>query len=143
MAGIAFIWAKAQAILKNPGRPGIHIVASGAVDPLVRCFERETGLVVVEPSYLGQRSKRFFSVALLAIRTEVILMSIRVATVAIGEIQPGKNLKFLSIPDFFLMARCAFYLLVLAHESKVRLVVVKFGSRSEGIGHMAARTIVR
>lgn len=142
MAGIAFIGAKAQAILKNPGCPGIHIVASGAVDPLVSCFERETGLVVVEPSYLGQRRKRFFSMALLAIRAEVTLMSICVATVAIGEIQPGKNLKFLSIPDFFLMARFAFYLLVLAHESEARLVVVEFAGRRESVGDMAARAIV-
>ena len=143
VTGGTIIGADPQAVLKDLRGRSVHIMAIGTINALVRSFEGKTGLVVVETADLAQRGKRFFRVALLAICSEVTLMNIRMATVAIGKRYSGKGLELFSISDLFPVAFNAFYILMLAAESKVRLVVVKFGSRSEGIGHMAARTIVR
>ena len=53
MAGIAIIRANAHPILKEAGRFSVHFVAGAAIDPLVRSFKREMGLVVIEPFYLA------------------------------------------------------------------------------------------
>ena len=143
VTGGTIIGADPQAVLKDLRGRSVHIMAFGTINALVRSFERKTGLVVIETADLVQRGKRFFRVTLLAIRSEVTLMDIRMTTVAIGKRHSGKGLEWFSTSDLFPVAFNAFYILMLAAESKVRLVMVKFGSRSEGIGHMAARTIVR
>lgn len=53
VAGIALVWTNAHPVLKDAGRLGVHFVAGGAIDPLVRSFQREMGLVVIESFYLA------------------------------------------------------------------------------------------
>lgn len=143
VAGDAITGADAQPVLKDAGRRGAHIVASGTIDPLVRPLKRESRLAVVESFYLAQRRKRLFRVALFAIRAQVVLMDIRMATVAIGGLQPGKNLKFLSVPGFFPVALDARHFPVFAHKGEARLAVVEFAGRRKSLGDVAARAIVR
>ena len=80
--------------------------------------------------------------ALFAICTQVAFVNIRVTTVAIGELQPGKNLKVFSPPDLFLMALLARNVLMLAHKGEISLAVVKFAGRRKSIGDVAIRTII-
>ena len=53
MAGIALVRTNAHPVLKDTGRFGVHFVAGGAIDPLVRSFQRKMGLVVIESFYLA------------------------------------------------------------------------------------------
>ena len=80
--------------------------------------------------------------ALFAIGTQVAFVNIRVATVTIAELQPGKYLKVFPPPDLFLMALLAGNVLVLAHKGEIGLAVVKFAGRRKSISDVAIRTII-
>lgn len=81
--------------------------------------------------------------ALLAASPQVVLVNIGVAAVTVGKLQAGKNLKFPSVPDLFLVAFDALYFPVFAPEGKISSTVVEFAGRRKGVGDVAAATIVR
>ena len=142
MASRASICFNAQSVLENGQRRRLHFVTPCAVRLLVLSFQREFGLAVVKFAQSGQRRKGLFVVAFLAVGSEVVVVSIFVATVAIRERYVGKSLERHPVFRFFQVAFDARHCFVFSNQSKIGFVVVKLACRCEGIHGMAFGAIV-
>ncbi len=142
VAGRASICFYAKSVLENGQRRRIHFMAPCAVRLLVLSFQREFGLVVVEFAQPGQRCERLFRMAFFAIGSEVVVVGVFMATVAVGERHVGKSLKRHPVFCFFQVAVDARHCFVFSHQSKIGFVVVKLACRCECIHGMAFGAIV-
>ena len=66
------------------------------------------------------RGKRFFRMTLFAVRTQIGIVRIFVATVAIGEGHAGKSLERLPVLCFLFMALYACYCFMLTQKGEIR-----------------------
>lgn len=64
--------------------------------------------------------------ALFTIISQVVLVWVLVAIVAVGKRQARKDLKFFSVSGFGFVALRAFYLCVFAYQLEFAFVVIKF-----------------
>ena len=104
-------------------------MAFGAIYLLVFSFKGKRGLVVIEFIQNGVRRKRLLYVALLTICTEVRIMGVSVAAVAIAGRHPCKPLECLAVLRFLFMTLDARYSLVLSPKGIIRFIVVKISCR--------------
>lgn len=108
---------------------------------LVFAFEREMCLSVVVLFQGAQGCEGLLRVAFLAVGSQVRLVGILVATVAIAERHIGKPLEFLASAGFLFVTFGTGHRFVCAYKGVIRFVVVKFCGRRKLFGGVAFRAI--
>lgn len=133
VAPVAIIGAQAEAVLKNSGRRSVHRMAAGTIQGLVFAFQGKMGLAVVKSFQTCQRIERLFDMALFAICTQIGIMGVIVAVVAVGECDAGEYLKVLAVARFLFVAFGAIDCAVFPGKGKIGFGVVKIGSRENAV----------
>ena len=101
-------------------------MTGGTIHGLMLALERKIGLCVIEFWELIVRRKALLAMAFLAVGTELIVVRVLVAAVAVFEGNAFKALKISAISTFFRVTLEAIHGFVLARERECRFVVVKF-----------------
>jgi hypothetical protein len=142
MAAVAVIRLYSQPILKKLLRRKVHVVASCAIDLLVRAAQRKIGLAVIETAEGCQGRKGLLIMALLTVRSQLAIVWILMATVAVGKGYTGKNLKLLAISRFFLVAVHTTYFRMLTQQGKISAAVIELGGWCKRFRSMTLRTLI-
>ena len=118
----------------------VRLVARFAGNSTVLSFEDKTGFIMVEIVYSTDGLKRHFAVALPAILSELSLVHIGVAAVAIAIRDAFELLKCLAVLFHRLMAFAAIHLCMHPGEWISRFIMVEFDGRLELVEAMATGT---
>jgi hypothetical protein len=142
MAAVAVIRLYPQPILKKLLRRKVHVVASCAIDLLVRTAQRKIGLAVIETAEGCQGGKRLLIMALLTVRSQLAVVWILVTTVAVGKGYTSNHLELLAISRFFLVAVHTTNVRMLTQQGKISAAVIELGCRCKRFCSMTLRTLI-
>lgn len=142
VAGNTIVCLHADPVLKNVLWRCGHGMAFPAIHLFVFPFQREFGGIVVKLVHAGPACKGLVVMAIFAVVSELVIVRVFVATVAVFERHIRKTLKLLAAPRFFFVAFEALHGFVFSCQRKIRPVVVKLARRNKLFIGMAFGAII-